>query len=615
MPGIYGFKKDLSNTESQNFIEKMSLALDWEDRFLRQFESGQSWGFGRNSLGILNKNHQPLWNENKNIGLVFEGELYDTRPLSDLLSQKNFNCKTDEEIFLGLYLLEGESFALKLNGAFSAAIFDLQNNTIVLINDRLGLHPVYYANYGSTFLFASGVRAILQDQSLPRRVDRIAIQEFLTFDHLLNQRTLLEDVKLLPQGSILKVQNGRLTINPYYRLNYLDVHPFCEPSSYQERFLIEIKNAAQRQIDGNQAKGLMLSGGLDSRFLLALLADILSPSNLHTFTWSIPGSDDARYAKEAAKALGTQHHFFELKPDWLLEEGEKAVKITDGMGNLVNLHAIANLEEETQFAPVIYKGFMGDAMFGFGLRPRFWANYDPETEIHEHLQAYRDYRVLTFDLPEHPGLFTEAFLRNVQDGLIEDFKQGMRSAGVRQLATQRLYFDLTQRVPRMTINGVLVARDRAVIRLPFADNDLVEFSMTVPPYLAFERRLMIDCFIQAYPQLARIPTPRDHLPLTHCAREVVARNWQFIQWHLRSAGLGWLAGPQNRPYKDYQTWFRTTLRGWVEQTLLSSNSLERGYFKPDKIRQIVIDHMNGKNNAVKIGALMAIELWHKYYLN
>lgn len=615
MPGIYGFKKQLSNPESQTLIEKMSYALDWEDRFLRHFESGQGWGFGRNTLGILNKNKQPLWAENKNVALVFEGELYDTQSIKNYLDRNNMPCSGDEQILLSLYFIEGDNFASSLNGAFSAALFDFRNDIIIVVNDRLGLYPVFYAKFGSTFLFASGVRGLLVDHTLPRVVDQVAIQEFLTFDHVLHQRTFLEEVKLLPQGSILKLQNNQLTVKPYFHYNFTVVYPFCEPSDYQERFLFEINRAAKRQSGGVQTKGLMLSGGLDSRFLLAVLTETLGPSNLHTFTWSIPGSDDARYAKEAASQTGTNHHFFELKPDWLLKEGEKAVKLTDGMGNLVNLHAIANLEEETQFATIIYKGFMGDAMFGFGLRPRFWANYDAETEIQEHLQAYRDYRVLTFDLPEHPGIFTDSFLSEVGDELLEDFRSGMRSSGVRQLATQRLYFDLTQRVPRMTINGVLVARDRALIRLPFTDNDLVDFSMTIPPYLAFERKLMVDSFIRAYPKLARIPTPRDHLPLTHCAREVAIRNLQFIQWHLRKAGFGWLTGPENRPYKDYHKWFRTTLRDWVNSTLLSKESLSRGYFKPNSIRQIVNDHMAGKNNAVKIGALMAIELWHKLYID
>lgn len=110
MPGIYGFSKDISKSESQTLIEKMSFGLDWEDRFLRQFESGQGWGIGRNTLGILGNNSQPLWDLNKNIGLVFEGELYDTAPIKNYLNQHNFHCESDEEILLGLYKLEGENF-------------------------------------------------------------------------------------------------------------------------------------------------------------------------------------------------------------------------------------------------------------------------------------------------------------------------------------------------------------------------------------------------------------------------------------------------------------------------------------------------------------------------
>ncbi|MEW6650986.1 MAG: asparagine synthase-related protein, partial [Chloroflexota bacterium] len=355
--------------------------------------------------------------------------------------------------------------------------------------------------------------------------------------------------------------------------------------------------------------------GLDSRFLAASLVENNDPQSIHTFTWSIPKSDDARYAQEVAYALKTRHHFFELPPDWLMIHGEKAVRLTDGMGNLVNLHAMANIEEEARISNLIYKGFMGDAMFGFGLRPRFWADYDPDVEIQQHLQAYRDYRVLNFDLPEHASIFTDSFLDETQDGLLQDFSSGMRAAGVRQMANQRLYFDLTQRVPRMTINGVLVARDRAAIRLPFTDNDLVEFSMTIPPYLGFERRLMMDAFIQAYPKLARIPTPRDHLPMVSCAREMIMRNTQFVKWHLRRMGLSSLAGPESRPYKDYHTWFRTNLRQWVEETLLSKQCLDRGYYQPGRVRQLVSDHMRGKNQSVRIGAMMAIELWHRLYID
>lgn len=617
MPGIFGSVQSLPQTEATTLMEKMAAALEPEQRFRHEVYAEDGFGFGRASLGIANPEFQPQWNKTQTVALVMEGELYDTRGLIDGLAARGIELLTasQAELLLQLYLTYGEAFVEPLNGAFCAAIWDKRNQKLLIVNDRLGLHPVYYSQHSGGLVFASGVRAILADPRISRAVDRVAIQEFMTFDHVLGQRTLLEHVQLLPQASVLTFQNGSLSIRRYYDLRYPHIYPKREEPAYLDQFLFEMRRAVQRQSQDDPQPGLMLSGGMDSRMLLAVLGELGDPKRVHSFTWSIPGSDDARYAAEVASKIGSSHHFFELKPDWLLQQGEKAVRITDGMGNIVNLHAIATLEDEVAYSQTIYKGFLGDAMFGFGIRPRFWADYDPETMIQQHLEAYRDYDVLTYDLPDHPAIFTDSFLRQTSGGLMEDFTRGMHAAKARQMTAQRLYFDFTQRVPRMTINGVLVVRDRAEVRLPFADNDLVEFSASVPPWLHYERRLMTDAFIQAYPALARIPTPRNGLPMVKCARELMMRNQEFIKWHLRRVGLSKLAGPDSRPYKDYHTWFRTVLRRWVEDTLLSPRALERGYFQPEAVRGLVSGHMSGENQSVRIGALMALELWHRMYLD
>jgi hypothetical protein len=259
---------------------------------------------------------------------------------------------------------------------------------------------------------------------------------------------------------------------------------------------------------------------------------------------------------------------------------------------------------------------MGDAMFGFGLRPRHWADYDDATRLQVHLESYRDYNVFNFDLPQHHRLFSEAFQRQVGNGVLEDYQSAIVAAGVKQLANQRLYIDLTNRVPRMTINGVEVVRERAVVRLPFCDNDLVEFCFQIPPGLQMGRQLITRAFIHAFPELAQIPATPSNLPLVACAREVMLRAQDLAQWHLRQRGLGRLAGPEHRPYKDYHTWFRGVLRPWVEGNLLSAKSLGRGYFSPDYIRQLLNDHMTGRaNHAGRMGALLALELWHQQFLD
>jgi asparagine synthase (glutamine-hydrolysing) len=376
-----------------------------------------------------------------------------------------------------------------------------------------------------------------------------------------------------------------------------------------------LKQAVARQAGGGMPLGLLLSGGLDSRVLLGELVEILSGEHLQTFTWGIPGCDDCRASKELARVAHTRHHFFELKPDWLLYMAGDAVRITDGMGNVTNLHALATAKEESQIAQVMYKGFMGDAMMGYALMKRFWGDYDEDCWFHAHLQTHTEHGVIAFQPEEHERLFTAEFQGQVGNGVWESYRLGLKRAGSRQLAVQRLYFDMTQRVPRMTLNGVEVMRSYAPVRLPFCDNDLYEFTTRVPSGYLFERRLIARAFSEAHPALAKVPIAADGMPMIACTREIKARAWKLVQWHLRNRGLHKLAGPYARPYKDYNLWFRTLLRPWVEETLLSPVALGRGYFNPDYVRKLVADHMAGANHAVRLGAFLSVELWHRQFID
>ena len=285
------------------------------------------------------------------------------------------------------------------------------------------------------------------------------------------------------------------------------------------------------------------------------------------------------------------------------------------MANLVNLHALATLDQTAKHVSVISKGFLGDAMFGFGLRPRYWADYASEDEFFVHMQAYRDYDVLTFDLPTHGSLFAAAFREQVRDGVVDDYRGIIGESAQHQLALQRIYIDLTQRVPRMTLNGVLVLRDRTIVRLPFADRDLVDFALALPPGMTLGRQIMLEAFRRTYPDLAQVPVTPSGLPIMECGRDVWLRALRVLHWHMRKRGLGWLAGPTIRPYKDYDGWFRNELGNWIIGILLDKASLERGYFDPHYIRNLVDAHMAGENHAVRIGSLLSIELWHRQFID
>lgn len=619
MPGLVGYCCYSNDREGLDLLPRMARALEPEDRFKIDLYQEPSLGLGRVTLGIANPGPQPIWNEEKTVCVMMEGELYDYQISKRNLIERghHFQVHSDVEYLLHLYEEYGDDFAIKLNGAFIAIIWDKNRRRLLLVNDRLGLYPCYYAQTKDFLLFGSGVRALLAEPTLSRQIDQIAIAEFLTFDHVLHDHTLLKAVRLLPQASLLSFSEQGLEIRPYWRVCHPDTYLLRSEVELMEEFLFLVKQAVTRQkVHDNLPAAILLSGGLDSRLLLAYLVENDDEAMIRSFTWGVPGCDDLRFARQISRLLGSQHHFFELKPDWLLHRAEEAVRITDGMGNLINLHALATLEAESEITQILYKGFLGDAMMGFGIRHQFWSNYDATTTTSAHIQVHRDQGVITFDpMFDHQNLFTQAFQKEISTGVMDNYTRGMRDAQAPYLAQQRIYFDYYQRVPRMTIKGVEVARSRTIVRLPFGDNDLVEFSLTVPPGLLYQRRLMKNAFIKAFPKLAQVPVTETNLPMMSCMRDVVMRASEVIRWHLNARGFSLISQNTKRPYSDYNNWFRGVLRGWVENILLSEQCLQRGYFNSDYLKKTVDEHMQGANHKVKLGALLSLELWHRQFID
>ncbi len=619
MPGLIGYSKYHSMKDDSLHLEEMANRLEPEARFQRNlFEEGKV-GLGRVSLGILNPAIQPLWNRDHSRCIIMEGELYNQQKLKDEL-ENNYDrnpLQTDSDAELALYMFEtyGDDFAARLNGDFVLAIWDHPQRKLLITNDRLGLYPLYYAHAGNKLSFASGVRALLADPQLSHAIDKIAFAQFLTFDHVLDDRTYLEAVKLLPQASVLTYMDGRLKIHPYWKLHYLDLHELRDEKEDIDQLNHLLQQAVRRRISDDPTKGLLLSGGLDSRVILAEMAEALNPKQIHTFSWGIPGCDDCRAAKELAAIAGSNYHFYELKPDWLIEKANEAVARTDGLGNIANLHALAAAGQEAAIAPILFKGFLGDAMFGYAAHRRLWGNYDEQTSYLIHQQTHRGNGVIYFDSSDYPALFTDDFNKEVGDAVFESYRAGMKRSNASQLAIQRLYFDLTQRVPRMTLNGVEVVRGYAAVRLPFADNDLVDFSLVIPPGYLHERYIAYLAFTSKYHRFAKVPNPSTGLPMVSCARDTLLRARKDLRWQIRTLGLEKLLAPEARPYKDYGAWFRHELRHWVESTLLNPHSLERGIFYPDTIRQKVAEHMAGKDYAVQLGGLLTLELWQQQFLD
>lgn len=617
MAGIIGYIHQEGQVFPDSLLASMADALEPSQCFYKDLYWDQQVGLGRVSLRIVNPAPQPVWNEARDVYAVMEGELYDNQGLIKDLVQQGYRFESEEDVELILHAYEayGDEFVKLLNGAFVLAIWDQRKEKLLLANDRIGQYPLYYALVEGGMIFASGVRAVMAYHRLSSQVDRVALAQFLKFNHLLGERTLLSEVKRPRPASLLVWRDNQLHQRAYWKMEHPENYELRSEQDWMEEQLFVLRQAVSRQSRNGERLGLLLSGGLDSRVLLALLKDEVGADNLYTFTWGVPGCVDLSYARELSKKLGIEHKFFELQPEWLKHQAQEAVRLSDGMGNVTAMHALANVEEETRFARIIYKGFMGDGMTGYSLKHQHWANYDEDTRIMAHLQVHHDQGAILFRESELNELFTPEFREEVGDKPFQGYIEGINESSSSLMADQRNVFGLRERVPRMALNGVEAVRSGAFVRLPYCDNDLVDFCLRVPPGLRYERRLIKNAFICAYPDLAQVPYTETGLPMMDCVRETLIRTENLLRWHLNSVGLKNVGLSRQRPYQNYNLWFRTVLRDWVDELLLDELSLRRGYFQPEAVKRLLVEQRAGAKLATQLGVLLSIELWHRMYLD
>jgi len=220
-----------------------------------------------------------------------------------------------------------------------------------------------------------------------------------------------------------------------------------------------------------------------------------------------------------------------------------------------------------------------------------------------------------FRHPKQDTLYLEDFKRSIDTAFDDSFSAMVGEARATQLGNWIDNQYLNQRSRRFTKNGDELIRSQVICRSIFADKDLVEFILAVPPGFRLDRALFQLALIQLFNKMAKVPWAKTGYPITPCFRDLGLRFQQQFRWTLKSKGIPWVDLHRPRPYVDYNNWMRNSLRPWVEGTLLNKHSLARGYFNPDSIKNLVSEHMAGADYASKLGVLLTLELWHKKYLD
>jgi len=287
------------------------------------FDRDRRIALGHRRLSIIDLSplgRQPMSNEDGTLWITYNGEVYNYLSLREELAAKGhrFKSKTDTEVILHLYEEEGEAVVHRLIGMFAFCIYDSPNGRLFLARDRLGIKPLYYAEVGGSFLFASEIKALLATGELPADVDWQAVWDYFTFFFVPHPQTAFKAIRELPPASTLiyDLNSQKSTLRRYWTPWETAPGEFGRETlsrgALKDRLRELLIDAVKGELISDVPLGVFFSGGIDSTLLAALMA-LHSKERVKTFTVGFRGletdpKEDLAYAQLASRALGTEHH-------------------------------------------------------------------------------------------------------------------------------------------------------------------------------------------------------------------------------------------------------------------------------------------------------------------
>lgn len=320
-------------------------------------------------LDLSPAGHQPMATPDGRYWITFNGEIYNFRELRQQLLDhgEQFASHSDTEIILKLYVRHGVDCLTQLRGMFAFAIWDDARQELFVVRDRLGIKPVYYYAQNGQFLFASEVRALLATELVPRRLDAVALSEYLVYQSVPAPRTLIQNVRLLPPGSWLKVTaDGTVKETRYWdALTAADsVEPGQSYETSKRRANELLHESVALHLVSDVPVGAFLSGGIDSTAIVALMRAAGQQPHTFSVVFNELAFDEARYARLVATAVRAEHTEIRLDDRRLLSELPAALQAMDQpTGDGINSYVVSQAVR-TAGVKVALSGLGGDELFG-----------------------------------------------------------------------------------------------------------------------------------------------------------------------------------------------------------------------------------------------------------
>lgn len=607
-------------------MEGMCAAIEHRGPDSRGLFLDEEVGLGIQRLRVVDlvTGDQPIHSEDRSVVVVLNGEIYNFRELRrELRAQGHqFATEGDTEVIVHLYEEHGVDCVQRLHGMFAFALWDRRRKRLLLARDRVGKKPLFYALQDGALIFASELRALLEDPTCPRDVDPRAVDSFLTYGYVPAPASIFRGVRKLPPAHTLVLEDGEATLRRYWRLDYATKLTVSDPRELVQPIRDQVRAATERRMVADVPVGAFLSGGIDSSAVVAAMAEVSSgPVKTFSIGFESEAFDELQYARRIAKQFGTDHHEFVVRPDAV----EMVPKIVTQYGEpFADASAIPSfyLSQLTRSqVTVALNGDGGDESFGGYTRyvsNRLGARLD---RLPTSLK-----RVLAAQAAGHLGGGEVASLGNKARRLLEGLPLGPAGRYERYMS----WLDTSRRAELYTDDfgaSVTDTPDPRVIPALWeqaSGRDVIDIMLEVDvgSYLPGDLITKIDIATMAYALEARSPL-LDH-ELMEFAASIPADlkvRGREKKWIFREALRGWIPDDiLDRPKQGFSVpiseWLRTDLRPLLHDVLLDDATLERGYFRPDAVRSMLARHEHGAESESKpLWAMFMLELWQREFVD
>ncbi|PIQ42576.1 MAG: asparagine synthase (glutamine-hydrolyzing) [Gammaproteobacteria bacterium CG11_big_fil_rev_8_21_14_0_20_46_22] len=573
-------------------------------------------------LDITSAGHQPMSNLPRDVWLAYNGEIYNFKEIRAQLAKLGyeFSTETDTEVLLAAYQEWGIECIHQFNGMFAGAIWDKKQQRFYLIRDRYGIKPLYYTVLkNGTLLFASEVKAILKYPEFKMSVDCEALLEYFTFQNIFTDKTLYEGVSILPAGHFieldLQLETPKVEPKQYWDFNFHELESVKDEREYAEELRRLFEQAVERQLVSDVEVGNYLSGGMDSGSIAAVAASKIP--YLKTFTVGFDlnnvsglelSFDERARAEQLSYLYKTEHYEMVLKSgdmerclpnfSWHLEEPR--------VGQSYPNYYAAKLA--SRFVKVVLSGAGGDELFG-GYPWRYYravVNDDVENYVDKYYVFWQRLvdnkhiqRMFSPIWGKVSHVWTRDIFRNVFRGHHE------RIATPEDYVNHSLYFEA-----KTFLHGLLVVEDKLSMahsletRVPFLDNDLVDFAMKMPVNLKLGNlKEVVRVNENETDKYKKYFQKNSDGKLI--LRQALSR---YMPESFTKASKQGFSSPDN-------SWFKGESIDFVRRELLLRDSLVYEFMDRTVVRGLVNEHLSGKNNRrLFVWSMLNFSAWCEHFL-